>query len=223
MSTPNQEEWIGERSSKKSFLTWDLFLPSVEEIYLMLEPEDYRENRETHSASDLVEWFTASHYRELAQRCLNLGAKAVTLKSGPRGVYMRTGKNALQDLEGIQESQKVSWSDREAWAPAFEVEVFGSATGAGDSSIAGILSGLLRGGHYRGTPSVLASYAVSRTCTSSTRVSGIRDWEEAHNILENNLPQIDPRIEEEGWRYDSGERLWYGPADRSRGLGASIP
>ncbi|MCA9444475.1 MAG: carbohydrate kinase family protein, partial [Candidatus Omnitrophica bacterium] len=101
-------DWTGVLKKVLPFV--DLFLPSVEETYLMLEPEEYRKNRDTHSASDLVDWFTPPKYSELSQRCLDLGTRAVTLKSGPRGIYIRTAENALQNLDSFEDKQKKNWS-----------------------------------------------------------------------------------------------------------------
>ncbi len=190
----------------------DLFLPSVEETFLMLEPEDYRKIRETHSASDLVDWFTPSKYLELSQRCLDLGTRAVTLKSGPRGIYIRTAEKALQNMDTIQETQNKNWSKREVWRPAIQVNDFGSATGAGDSSIAGMLTGFLRG------ESIEESLRIGTACGFQNvrvldAVSGIRSWEETEEIVKSDPELIDPNIDGEGWHYDSTERLWFGPSD----------
>jgi len=189
----------------------DLYLPSVEETYLMLEPEAYRKNRETHSNADLVDWFLPAKYRELAERCLAMGTKAVTLKSGPRGIYIRTATDSFGELSGF--AQIESWSNREIWIPAFEVETFGSATGAGDSSIAGLLAGFLRGETIERALQVGVGCGYQNVQVLDA-VSGIRGWEETRKILARRLPQISPRIEEEGWAFDSEERLWYGPSDR---------
>jgi sugar/nucleoside kinase (ribokinase family) len=191
----------------------DLFLPSVEETFLMLEPEEYGRVRQTHAAADLVEWFTPEKYRELSSRCLGYGTKAVTLKSGPRGIYLRTaGASQWEKLSRLSVAQRESWSGREVWAPAFAVENFGSATGAGDSSIAGILTGFLRGGTLE--ESILTGVACGyQNVHVLDAVSGIGDWEKTCQILQAHLPQISPEIKEAGWNVDSQTRLWFGPLD----------
>lgn len=105
-----------------------------------------------------------------------------------------------------------NWAKRELWAPAFEVDNFGSATGSGDSSIAGFLSAFLRGLSIEDS----LRYAVClglQNVRVLDAVSGIGTWEESTEILTSKLPQIDAKIQAEGWNWSEDHRLWSGPED----------
>jgi hypothetical protein len=105
-----------------------------------------------------------------------------------------------------------NWSCRELWAPAFEPGHFGSATGSGDSSIAGLLSAFLRG-----LPIEKALKYATCCGLQNVRVldavSGIKSWQETTKMLEDGMPLIDARIDSAGWTWRKDVGIWAGPQD----------
>ena len=105
-----------------------------------------------------------------------------------------------------------NWSSRELWTPALKVSKLASATGSGDSSIAGLLSGMLRG------LSIEQSLKYATCCGLQNvlvldAVSGIHPWEETTKMIEENLPMIDANIKADGWNWSEKYTLWSGPND----------
>ena len=78
------------------------------------------------------------------------------------------GRAAPADLQ--------AWAGQELWAPCFQVQVAGT-TGAGDATLAGFLSALLRDLPPR--QAVIAAVAVGACNVEAVdTISGIRPWEE---------------------------------------------
>ena len=121
----------------------DLFRPSVEELLLMLRREHYMELVEIVGQGGMLDALTTTDIQELAEMSLHLGAAAVALKLGHRGLYLRTAENRVIQGRGAPVNAD-HWQAREMWAPCFEA-VVASTAGAGDATIAGFLASLLRG------------------------------------------------------------------------------
>ena len=118
----------------------DVFVPSIDEIMLLLHREQYRAWGQAALAHVTLEYL-----RGFADELLAMGAGIVGFKLGHLGLYIRTTAdlnrlNALAPL-GISPHE---WCNREHYAPAFAVEVV-NTTGAGDACYAGLLTALLHG------------------------------------------------------------------------------
>lgn len=191
----------------------DLFLPSIEESFFMLEPARFLEMKRRHDGGDLIEHLAPDDYSRTAGTLLELGAKAVSLKTGHRGFYLRTGPaERFAGMGAARPGDPGNWGDREIWAPAFVVEELASATGSGDSAIAGFLSGFLRGLDIE-TSLKYATCCGWQNLQVLDAVSGIRPWEETTEILGRDLPMIDARVESPGWDWSEAHGLWTGPGD----------
>jgi sugar/nucleoside kinase (ribokinase family) len=197
----------------------DIFLPSVEESLYMLEPERFGRIRAEHKGDDLIDHLSARHFSSLAERLLSLGAKMVALKSGHRGWYIRTGgEDGFAAMGAARPGDPANWADRELWCPAYRVERIASATGSGDSSIAGFLTALLRGEPIE----TALKYAVClgwQNVQVLDAVSGIRPLQEAARFIARHAPLIDPEITSPEWTWRQAHRLWSGPGDRPRSAG----
>ncbi|MEI6148474.1 MAG: carbohydrate kinase family protein, partial [bacterium] len=116
----------------------DIFLPSVEEMLFMLERDTFLKLKAKHHESDLLDVLKAEDYTRLSGKLLDLGSKMTSLKAGRRGFYFRTKEqSAFKGLGASRPGNPDNWSAREMWCPAFLCKKMGSATGSGDSSIAG--------------------------------------------------------------------------------------
>jgi len=151
----------------------DLFLPSAEEIQFMLAHDGYASLREKP--------LPLKAFGQIAQIAIAMGAKIVGIKAGSQGLYVRT----REDLEGIGRAEPANleaWKNRELFAPVFKVDVKGT-TGAGDSTIAGLLMGWTRGMSPEQTVRAAAAVGAS-CCEQPDAVSGVRSWEETSSRLE---------------------------------------
>ncbi|MCC2683934.1 MAG: carbohydrate kinase PfkB [Paenibacillaceae bacterium] len=119
----------------------DFFCPSLEEIYNMLHPgmDLGALGRERPDEAML---------REMAGELLALGAAVVVIKLGEHGLYVRTSSDAgrLERIGagGPSPVELEAWVGQEFHMPCYSVEVAGT-NGAGDSTIAGLISGVIQG------------------------------------------------------------------------------
>lgn len=193
----------------------DIHLPSIEETFYMLHPEEFLEMKKAHDDAELIDFISPERYGQLADECLEMGAKMVALKSGHRGFYLKTGDAAKIDALGrAKPTDPANWTSRELWAPAFEVDEFGSATGSGDSSIAGLLSAFLNGRPIEEALQYATCLGLQNVRVLDA-VSGCKGWEESGKMLEGNMAQIDAHIESEGWKFLENFRIWSGPTDQA--------
>ncbi len=185
----------------------DLFLPSVEELLYMLRRTTYRELRRRDEGEGLARHVTPALLSDLGRELLDLGAKVIGLKLGDRGLYVRTaGAEAMERLGRARPSDAAAWADKELWAPCFQVDVVGT-TGAGDATVAGFLSGLLRDL----SPGAVATAAVAvGACNveAADALSGIRPWEETMARVRAGWPRRWFEMAAPGWRRDERRQLW---------------
>jgi len=186
-----------------------VFLPSIEETLYMLRRETYDELRRAADGPDILPLITPRMLSDLGRELLALGVKVLVLKLGDRGVYLRTaGQSALESLGRARPSDLAAWADKELWAPCFQVDVVGT-TGAGDATIAGFLSGLLR--DMPPEEAVTAAVAVGG-CNVETpdALSGVRSWEETLRRIAEGWPRHRLDLQAPGWRFDDAHQLWVG-------------
>ncbi len=195
----------------------DVFLPSAEEILLMLRRQlfdQFSANAPTIRPLDQME---PEMFSELGQTLLDMGAKIVGLKIGDHGLYLHTANaTVLAEMGRCQVKDVVSWSNRELWVPCFATQVVGT-TGSGDATIAGFLMGLLRGMAPEET--LQAACAVgARNVEAVDALSGIRSWPETAERIAAGWPRLPVALDlaKAGWRWDSTYEVWIGPMDSKR-------
>ena len=143
----------------------------------------------------------------MGKEIVEMGAKIVGCKLGDHGLYLRTaGRADIEKLGRARPHDIRDWADRELWAPCFQVNVAGT-TGAGDATIAGFLSALLRGLPCK--EAVTMAVAVGACCVEATdAVGGIRGWEETRQRVGAGWQRRELGIEAPGWRWDKRNQLW---------------
>ena len=185
----------------------DVFLPSIEELLYMLRPATYEDLRRRSGSADLAAQVTPALLSDVGEELLHLGAKVVGLKLGDRGLYVRTGGAArIQRLGRACPSDVAAWADKELWVPVFQVDVVGT-TGAGDATVAGFLSGLLRDL----TPEATATAAVAvGACNveAADALSGVRSWEETMSRVAAGWEHRWFSMPAADWRRDPRHQLW---------------
>jgi sugar/nucleoside kinase (ribokinase family) len=186
----------------------DIFTPSIEEAFFMLDPAGYLARRAAHPGEQLIEHVTPDEFRALADRFLALGCAVVALKAGYNGWYLRTGcAKRLAKMGRAMPRPGAEWADRELWCPAFDIERIASSTGAGDVSIAAFLTGLMRGLSPEGCLRMAncAGYTNLRTYDA---LSGLVSWEEMERMLPTLVACDVPPLHGTDWRWDKPAGLW---------------
>ena len=191
----------------------DVFLPSLDELLLMLERETFDG---LHAGEPVAAQIDGGALSRLAGRVLGMGAAVVGLKLGDQGLYLRTtdqperlaamGASAPRDVS--------SWCGRELLVPCFATEVVGT-TGAGDATIAGFIAALLKGLPIEQTLTMavaVGAFNVER----ADATSGIPDWATVEARVQTGWARRPVDIVLPGWRWDEPAGVWVGPNDRVR-------
>jgi sugar/nucleoside kinase (ribokinase family) len=189
----------------------DLFLPSIEETFCTLHLEEYLRRKEQAGGEELIGHIRPEEFGRFAEEYLELGCRIAVIKAGHNGWYVRTGsRQQLASLGRAAPRDPAAWADRELWCPAFVVEQIASAAGSGDSSIAGFLTGMLKG-HSLEECLKLANAAGALNLRAIDTTSGLPPWGEllaaAGGLRVRDLDFLEPP-----WRWDPGQQVW----ERSR-------
>lgn len=119
----------------------DYFVPSAEELCFLIDRERYREWMKRANGRDVTEILSwEKDIRPLAEQVLAWGARAVLIKCGASGMYLRTG-----EMEGSGLPNEEEWNRVELFERSYRADRFCSGTGAGDVSIAAFLTAMLNG------------------------------------------------------------------------------
>ncbi len=133
----------------------------------------------------------------------------VTLKSGHRGIYVRTAaRGRLEAFGRTPAGDLENWAGRELWQPAYRVEQVASATGSGDCAIAGFLAAFVHGESIERTLQY-ATAAGAQNVMVHDAISGILPYEETTKLLDR-MPKGGLGITTPGWRQDE-RGTWHGP------------
>ena len=150
----------------------------------MLDPDAYFHVKARAGARDVVDFIQPVDYTRLAEKCLQLGSKIVVIKAAHRGVYVRTGNlENNEDFGAAPSRDKKNWSNRELWCPAFRIQKIASATGSGDSAIAGFLAAYLKGNPIEKALKY-ANCVGFQNLHELDAVSGIKNWDQTSAMLE---------------------------------------
>jgi len=194
----------------------DIFMPSIEEVLFMLDREVYFETKQRSGNSDVIDHIEPEIYSHLAHDILDMGTQIVVFKTAHRGYYILTDNVECLERIATGPSDLENWSNRELWCPAFRVEKIASATGSGDSSIAGFLAGYLNGQSIEKTLKY-ANCTGYQNLHALDAVSGIRDWTETTRLIQKGvLPMIDLPMENTNWKWDEEHEVWIGENDKLR-------
>lgn len=149
----------------------DICLPSLEEIYFMLDRQAYEQEKQKGGIQmnkELLE--------KLAGKLLDMGVAIVVIKLGENGLFMKTASDQvrLEALGAGKPRDLKQWLNVSHFVPAFQTKVAGT-TGAGDCAVAGFLAGLskdLPPGEVLTMATAAAAFSVEKTDASS----GVPHW-----------------------------------------------
>lgn len=169
-SRAGQSDW--KKILERTLPYVDFFVPSFEELCFMLDRPKYRHLLETYEGDDITKHLSLEKdIRPLADQCLKLGAKAVLLKCGAPGMYLKTS-DKMQKTGARLDLDADKWNLFEAFEPSFKIDHVISGTGAGDTSIAAFLTSILEGyGPKEALENASATGALC--CTAVDAVSGL--------------------------------------------------
>ena len=193
----------------------DIFLPSIEEIAYMLDrPLFQKRKAQADNNQDPVCFYTGRDCSLLADQMLAMGVKIAGIKMGIQGYYLRTA--TPKALEPIVPSSAVSnqWPCRQLWAPSYKAEIFGSASGAGDATIAGFLTAFLTG--QGPVEAVKAANVLGwQNVRAIDTLSGIEDWPATLGMIGDPDKLRNPLIiNDSGWQYRESDKVYLGPNDQ---------
>jgi len=194
----------------------DIFMPSIEETAFMLKRELFERRQGEAAGRDAVLFYRPEDYTAISDKLLGMGGKIVALKSGIRGYYLRTA--APERIKTVGKACRCdadAWSNRELWACSFKADEFGSATGAGDATIAGFLCAFVRG--FSPQDSLQIANAVGwQNVRAIDALSGIEDWLSTLEFVKDKTRARNRlSIDAEGWRYCETEQIFHGPKDKA--------
>lgn len=191
----------------------DIFLPSLEEILYMLRRDIYQKLVSERTGEPFEKKVPVTLLQEIAEDLLNKGCRIAAIKMGELGIYLRTGDQEKIGFLSRQLPGMVHhWVNRELWMPCFKTDVAGT-TGAGDSTIAGFLMGVLK--NQFPVEVLRSAVAVGACCVEKAdATSGILPWEQIVKRIENGWDKLPLPCEPEGFTFDDSQYVWMGPNDR---------
>lgn len=164
----------------------DFFIPSIEEMLLFLNRDQWQKLRAMNG--DFVGAVPIISYYDISQKLLDFGCKVVILKAGNRGMYLKSSDSArMAEIKLLEKDKLESWSNRELWGASYDIETILSATGAGDSAVAGVLVALL-GGKSAEETLRWGNCLGYQNLRALDTVSGIGTYKETEALLKNLTP-----------------------------------
>jgi sugar/nucleoside kinase (ribokinase family) len=182
----------------------DLFMPSAEEWLFMVDRRRFEELTASVGPAGMLAALRVDDIRALGSQALEMGAKIIVLKLGERGIYIRTAPR-IGDMGRGGPLDPASWQDQEMWVPTFVPDRLVGTTGAGDATIAGFLTAILRDMPPARALTIAAAVGACNV-EAADALSGVRTWPATLARIKAGWPQAPLVVE--GWRVDAGG-VWH--------------
>lgn len=173
----------------------DFFVPSIEELLLMLDRDKYHEILEKSGEGDVTDVISIENdVKPLAQRCIAMGAGFVLIKCGAPGLYYETSGAAFADkLERALGHDYKSWADGCGFEASYVPGKVRSGTGAGDTTIGAFLTAMLSG--YPLFRCLQFAAATGASCVETyDALSGLKSFDELAERIDNGWEKNPVRI-----------------------------
>lgn len=156
----------------------DFFVPSIEELVYMTDPERYHTWAEEAGSGDFIAGLNVeADIKPAAQKARSFGAKIVMVKCGALGLYLHTAASGLQEIGGGVLDNYKEWEGLHVFEKSYRPEKVLSAAGAGDTSIAAFLYAVTKGYHPKRCLRLAA--AEGAACVEAyDALSGLKKFEE---------------------------------------------
>jgi sugar/nucleoside kinase (ribokinase family) len=200
---PGRVDWRSILERALPFV--DVFSPSIEEIVFMLDRPYFDAMQRGDATVD------GALLSRISGQLLNMGAAVVLLKLGDKGLYVRTSADParITAMGAGAPADPLDWTGRELLAPCFVVHVAGT-TGSGDCTIAGFLTGMIRGQSLQ--QSLTSALAVGASSVErADATSGVPDWEALQERIAAGWQRHPLQLDLKDWQSDAG--MWSGPND----------
>lgn len=176
---------------KKTLPYVDVFLPSYEELVMLLHRDRYLSMRKQYPEMRMRDILDDALVAQMANELLEMGAGMVVIKCGIAGAYFKSaGTMRLSRMGRLTLANLPGWADHEVWIPSLYVERVYSTNGAGDTFVAGFLQGLLLDRSLAQTAELAAGSAASRL-ESKSGSEGVPHYSEIENRLKKGW-QLEP-------------------------------
>lgn len=192
----------------------DLFMPSLEEILYMIDRDTFDSMVDSYGQAGLMDHIDTFVLDRLAEKLIRMGTSVVGIKLGDQGLYLRSAGDVKRLCYAAGPDAVVSnWSNRQLLAPCFQTQVAGT-TGAGDCTIAGLLSGVLSG--IGPVDAITLAVGVGACSTEGAdAVSGVPSLEKVTTRINTGWQRRDIRMDKPEWKWDQTAGVWKGPRDKS--------
>jgi sugar/nucleoside kinase (ribokinase family) len=173
----------------------DLFAPSYDELAQMLGGDCPGESADADRLAASIDG--------LGGQVLSMGAGAVAIKIGDKGLYLRTG-------DGCPLGK--GWDCRELWHPCYQVNVVGT-TGSGDCTVAGLLAAIC---HNLSPTDALSAATAVGACgvEDASATGGVPHWSGLQERLDLGWPTRPFTKTPNRWRANHGTAALAGPHDK---------
>lgn len=192
----------------------DVFLPSLEETLFIFRKERYLEILKDADGKSAIDYIDLELLESLGDEILSMGPKVLLLKLGKKGLYLRTASGdafcQMGELQGLLTS---GWHDREMLMTPFLPEHIVSTNGAGDTAIAGFLTGILEGWEPDRCMR-LASGAACIRIQSSEGAKVLPSWKEIMKKADDGWAHMElPELQIPYWKPDKERQVYLGEHD----------
>ncbi len=190
----------------------DIYMPSIEETMFMLARDQYDKLNRNAGGGDMLEGLDLNILQVLGEKLTAMGSKIVVIKCGIHGYYIRTGNaEAISEIGRAKPADAGNWACRELHEESFHVPDVASATGSGDSSIAGFLTSYLNGRSIEDAIRIACAVGGQNVRVFDA-LSGIKTWQQTLDMIpgwNKNRHEIPGGY----WRYDNDRAVWVGKKD----------